>query len=283
MSDEKEPQSTPSPSISTKEPVPSKIPNFDTSSPHIWFKYLESYFYFHNITSQTTMFWYVVSELPSHVTKEVYDIIEPIPAESPYDVLKSAILKRTTPSEDARLQQLLCETELGDRTPSQLLRHMRTLADRNHINDCILRKLWSKRLPAEVNAILAVHPDNMPLELLAEIADKVHEALSKKHVNSIVPDLKTEVSQDNTYLLQQQISQMNLTMNQIAKRVFKPSTYRHRSPSKRRSTSVTKQPSVCYYHRKFGDNARKCTLPCAHPNAFYRRTPEKPGNLPASQ
>ncbi|KAH6931351.1 hypothetical protein HPB50_023916 [Hyalomma asiaticum] len=42
-------------------------------------------------------------------------------------MLKQLLISRLTPSEPQRLQQLLHDTELGDRTPSQWLRHMRQL------------------------------------------------------------------------------------------------------------------------------------------------------------
>ena len=47
-----------------------------------------------------------------------------MPEHLPYDRLKAVFLKRTTTSDEVRLQQLLAGVELGDRTPSQLLRHM---------------------------------------------------------------------------------------------------------------------------------------------------------------
>ncbi|CAI2737500.1 unnamed protein product, partial [Dicrocoelium dendriticum] len=103
------------------------LPSFDFSNPRVWFAQVEAIFRFRKITSQSTMFSYVTAHLPSNIASEVIDILDPMPLESPYDKLKAAILKRTTASDETRLQQLLSGVELGDRTPSQLLRHMRSL------------------------------------------------------------------------------------------------------------------------------------------------------------
>lgn len=282
MSKRQKQKSTPKPSV--MEPVPSKIPVFDLTSPHVWFKYLEAYFHFRSITSQTTMFWHAFSELPPHIAREVYDVVEPMPQEDAYNVLKTAVLKRVTPSDDARLHQLLCEAELGDRTPSQLLRHMRSLVDKNHIDDCILRKLWSKRLPSDMTAILAAQPENTPLEILAEVADKIHDTLFKRRINCISQESPSEVSFDRISALEKQIAQITLSVNSIAEHVGTRSANRQQTNSKRtRSPSTSKSPQICYYHQKFGDKARKCTLPCAHPNAFYHKSPGDLGNFQARQ
>ncbi|CAH8441803.1 unnamed protein product, partial [Dicrocoelium dendriticum] len=132
------------------------LPSFDVSNPRVWFIQVESIFRFRKITSQSTMFSYVTAHLPTHVASEVIDILDPMPTDSPYDILKAAILKRTTSSDESRLQQLLSGVELGDRTPSQLLRHMRSLVGSATLDDSILRQLWLKCLPANTTAILAV-------------------------------------------------------------------------------------------------------------------------------
>ncbi|CAI2736918.1 unnamed protein product, partial [Dicrocoelium dendriticum] len=144
------------------------LPSFDVSNPRVWFVQVEDVFRFRKITSQSTMFSYVAAHLPSNIASEVIDILDPMPLESPYDKLKAAILKRTTASDESRLQQLLSGVELGDRTPSQLLRHMRSLVGSSALDDSVLRQLWSNCLSANTTAILAVLADDLPLDKLAE-------------------------------------------------------------------------------------------------------------------
>ncbi|XP_042149544.1 uncharacterized protein LOC121837794, partial [Ixodes scapularis] len=58
---------------------------------------------------------------------DIRDIILEPPTTNPYDNLKAELIKRTSVSEHQRLQQLLTSEELGDRTPSQLLRRLQQL------------------------------------------------------------------------------------------------------------------------------------------------------------
>ncbi|KER19191.1 hypothetical protein T265_15624, partial [Opisthorchis viverrini] len=53
-----------------------------------------------------------------------------------------AIIKRTATSDEANLQRLPAGVELGDLTPSQLLRHMQSLACGKSFDDTILKPLW---------------------------------------------------------------------------------------------------------------------------------------------
>ena len=53
---------------------------------------------------------------------EVRNLIFQPPEETPFDTLKTELVKRTVISEQRRLQQFFSAEELGDRKPSQLLR-----------------------------------------------------------------------------------------------------------------------------------------------------------------
>ncbi|KAL4714700.1 hypothetical protein ACJJTC_005190 [Scirpophaga incertulas] len=81
-----------------------------------------------------------------------------------------------------RIRQLISGEELGDRKPSQFLRHLRSLAG-NLSDDHILRELFMQRLPRSAQQILAAHAD-MKLEKVAELADSILEVNSSS-VNSI--------------------------------------------------------------------------------------------------
>ena len=104
-----------------------QCPPFWVSNPRAWFLHLESAFALKGITRQLVKYHHVVSALPQAVTEEVLDILENIPSEAPYDILKTAIVKRTTSSDKERIRKLFHDTQLGDQKPSQLLRRMRSL------------------------------------------------------------------------------------------------------------------------------------------------------------
>ena len=127
-----------------------KLPPFWPSDPHVWFAQVEARFATRHITQQQTMFDYVVSSLQLEVVTEVRDLFLALPENTPYNALKSQLIKRTAASEQRRLQQLLHVEELRDRKPSQFLRRLqRLLRDAAHgFDPKFLRELFLQRLPS---------------------------------------------------------------------------------------------------------------------------------------
>ena len=90
------------------------------------------------------MFTHVVEALPSEIAEEIEDFLEHPPTEKQFDVLKEAILSRLERSDNARLRELLNNVSMGDRTPSQLLRFMKSLLGRRHMDESIMCSFGSK-------------------------------------------------------------------------------------------------------------------------------------------
>nr|CDS35169.1 hypothetical protein HmN_001001400 [Hymenolepis microstoma] len=59
-----------------------------------------------------------------------------------YEILKKAVISRLSVSREERLEQLFLLVDLGDRTLSQFLPHMRFLASGNDVNNKLLKELW---------------------------------------------------------------------------------------------------------------------------------------------
>ncbi|KAA3672061.1 uncharacterized protein DEA37_0008076 [Paragonimus westermani] len=147
---------------------------FRGNNPKSWFAQLEAPFALQQFTSKLTRFHHVVAGLPSHVTDEVDDVLELPDSTKPYEQLKAAVSKRVGLSDRQRISQLLSATELGDRKPSQLLRHMQRLAGRTHIEEALLREMWLQRLPKDIQNVLSANP-SATLSTLAEVADRIGE------------------------------------------------------------------------------------------------------------
>ncbi|CAE1282836.1 unnamed protein product [Acanthosepion pharaonis] len=163
------------------------IPAFNTTNTKSWFVQIQALFDAKRITSQRTRYCYLVEKLPADIVEEVMDLLENVPDDNPYDRLKEAILKRTGASNEAMLRNLFTQVELGDRTPSQLLRHMRTLLGDNKMSENIMRSLWLDKLPTTTTQILAPMTEETQTEKLADIADRIHESFRSRRVNSIQP------------------------------------------------------------------------------------------------
>ncbi|KAH7934192.1 hypothetical protein HPB49_022753 [Dermacentor silvarum] len=107
----------------TVSAVELKLPPFWPADPELWFFQVEAQFAALRITADLTRNHHILSSLPPATASEVGDLLLAPPAENTYQTLKETLIRRLTPSEPERLRQLLNDTDLGDRTPSQLLRH----------------------------------------------------------------------------------------------------------------------------------------------------------------
>ena len=108
-------------------PAQIKLPPFWPKDPAVWFAQIEAQFLTRGITVSKTKFNHVVSCLAPEYATKVRDLLLEPPAEQPYETLKAQMTKRTSASEQHQIQELLSAEELGDRTPSQMLRRIQQL------------------------------------------------------------------------------------------------------------------------------------------------------------
>lgn len=135
-----------------------KLPQFWPTDPTVWFLQVEAKFNTREVTSQKTMFNYVIASQSPEIAFEIRDILIRSPTDAPYDNLKAELMKQTAESEQRKLQQLISSKELGDRKPTQLLRHMQQLLG-DHLgpmpdNNAFLKELFLQRLPSNVRIVL---------------------------------------------------------------------------------------------------------------------------------
>ena len=246
-----------------------KIPPFWPADPAVWFAQVEAQFSTKGVVQQRTRFDHVVAALAPDVITEVRDVILHPPADRPYDRLKEALIQRTEASEQRRLQQLLTAEELGDRKPSQLLRHMQhLLGDSGPAPDsAFVRQLFLQRLPPSVRMVLASSSADLSLPQLAEMADRILEV---SHVPTVAPVTDPNVSEMRqlTTTLTRLVAALDATLSHSrepsdSRRQSRPSRSPSRPPSRQQSRSSS-PAGLCWYHRRFGSNARKCRPPCTH-------------------
>lgn len=130
-----------------------KLPSFWTHKPKLWFAQAESQFDITGIKADGTKYGYVLSMLDTATASLVEDCILNPPTDNKYDKLKAELIKKLSVSRPQEIRQLLNGEELGDRKPTVFLQHLRSLAGSTTDKD-ILRELWLRRLPLEVQRIL---------------------------------------------------------------------------------------------------------------------------------
>lgn len=240
-----------------------RVPPFWPEEPDIWFAQVEGQFAISGITSDSTKFNYVIGHLDNQHSRAVKDVIINPPLSNKYDKLKSELIKRLSDSKEKRIKQLMMHEELGDRKPSEFLRHLQGLAGTS-VDDDFMKTMWINRLPHGIQTVLAGQPQSASLEALADLADRVHDLASSSprvaSVSNAVPgsllsDLTREVAE-----LRREFQKFKTSGRSSRSRT--PSSRNRRSTSRQRSQSNYRKYPLCWYHSKFGDKASKCTRPC---------------------
>lgn len=126
----------------------------------------------------------------------------------------------------------------------------------SNASDSMLRTIWLQRLPKRTQEILVIL-DGVDLDKLADCADKATERARATLGTAAVTD-------DWRHQIEQRLEELALVGTQ---KLGRPSSARPRfrdrskSPRRGRANSGERQ-KICYYHRKFGDKAWRCILPC---------------------
>lgn len=246
------------------ERVSVRLPAFWPEEPDVWFAQAEAQFKISGVKDESTKFYHIIAQLEHKYAREVKDLIKNPPKEKMYEKLKQELIKRLSSSREQQMRQLLTHEELGDRKPSQFLRHLRTLAA-GGVSDEFLRSLWSSRLPTHVQAIIASQ-SSASLDDVAELADKICEvanipsgqvaSTSVDNYDGLLRRLDVMITNRIQSELSKQISQLGVHTSRPSRR----DGSRSRSGSRNRSRSRT--PGMCWYHSIFREKARKCTKPC---------------------
>lgn len=238
-------------------------------TPALWFAQAEAQFALGRVKEEQTRYYHVLAVLDTQTLREMADVIQAMdPAvPDPYTRLRRAMTERMTTSTERRIQQLLTAEEMGDRSPSSFLRHLRGLAGTD-VKDALLQTIWSARLPPQIQAIISGVGE--PLNQLAARADKIAEVLQPVQVAacSKVPPAETSLA-DQIATLTKAVERLQSRLDRQDAGGSKDRRRSHsRGPSKvrdNRSRSRTPKPNPdghCYFHARFGADARKCRDPC---------------------
>lgn len=274
--------------INAVHAVAIKLPDFWTKMPSIWFIQVESQFAIRHISLEQTKFHYVVQSLPQDVAASVYDILIQ-DSSTPYTNLKKALIERHSMSEGRRIEALLSGEEMGDRKPSEFYRRLQTLAGQSMmVTESLILELWKRRLPTLVQVSIKSSSKSKVEELL-EVADDIFEVYQQQNCSSfsiasrsdktiaeltgINQNLQTEIHEIKSMLSNLNIDR-HRPLSQSKPHSSTSERYnRSRSRNKSNYMSSSKNQNLnnnkfCWFHNKFGENARKCSKPCGYKNQY---------------
>ena len=235
-----------------------RIPPFWKPNPTLWFQQLEAVLNASNIPTQGKQrFQLVVANLDFDILQQVQEQL----ADQSYTKLKKRLIEIYTESEFKRVQKFLEPRQLGDETPSALLRQLKALSN-DLYPESLIRNLWIRSLPAHIQAGV-VTSQSQDLDKLAQLADSLAElGKSNSTIDQIDPllEIRTELSalkKDLTELHNKKPSPQYFHKD---KANYSPRKYSGTTDGNQKHNELTQ--GICFYHLKFGKKARKCSKGC---------------------
>ena len=234
-------------------PVP-RIPPFWKQNPELWLLQAESVFKASRITSQVSQFHILVSALDMDILLRVSDILKN-PGPDPLNALKARLLKVYSPTAISSLNRLLEERHLGDEEPSHTLARMRQMASGhdNLISPDLLETLWVRALPPRHQEIIAGSG-------CKTLEEKAHLADTLFHIPSPSVSAIRDQPQDHYAEITTQLRSLTRDVETLRKLI---------TPSIKKTTAGGRR--MCFYHEKFGQQARKCQSPCSYEGNLKER------------
>lgn len=214
-----------------------KLPTFWTSQPQVWFEQAEAQFHIRQITADTTKYYYVVGALDQETAGHIIDYLRHPPADEKYEGIKRLLNNTFGATRRARAAKLLHMGGLGDRKPSVLMNEMLALMD-GHKPCLLFEQVFLEQMPDDIRLILADDDFTDPRRLAAR-ADELWQAKQQSEavINNVVA---------------------------VTRRV-PPTTSAPANEGKVTPPVSANKDKWCYYHQKWGAEARRCRPPCTHP------------------
>ncbi|XP_058789704.1 uncharacterized protein LOC131663359 [Phymastichus coffea] len=258
--------------ISALRHVAVRTPPFWRDNPAAWFTQLESLFACQQINSDLQRYHTTVAGLDSETVADLMDVLQNPPASGKFQNLKQQVLARHGDTAQRRLHKLLSGLSMGDRTPAQLLRHMRTLAG-NSITDDALRVRWLHLLPSATSRMLRLLRE-ASLDELAQAADELAD--TSPDICAVRPAPDATADSATLAKIAKELSALRNSTDRILE-YLRPANGGARQRGRSRSRTggrAAEQGELCFYHERFGDKAENCRPPCGY--ALTSAT--RPGN-----
>ena len=269
--------------VASAQSKPLNIGHYDPADAEAWFAQAEFVFDLRKINDEQTRAHLLMEAIPRDLYKNIWPRYIHEKRTSTYTSLKEELLSYHSKSPATRAQEFFKHIGVpaGDLSPSTILHTLQNLTEmpKTRTKDAcqlnIHMEMMLQRFPKHIRAHLPDYRDMDEKDFLLK-ADIIAEA--HRSANSVIAAAATTTHFDSS----NSDSDSDSDSKQMAASLQKPKDRRRqRRSSRRRSSSrrkndrshnrsrnrtrnrSTEKPSVCFFHRKFGEKAYKCTIPCA--------------------
>ena len=219
-----------------------QLPTFDKNEPASWFCVAEANFALRKVTDSATKYFYVLSKLDPATLKKLSAFLQILRGNDPYMEIKRKLCKAFQPPPEQKLDALLAINEAGDERPSEFEMELQRLLAGATAEDLLKRIFLRSIKPSIVTAITA----------------------------SLKSDFETLVAAaDEAWTVSEASRTTTASVAAVSHPQGPPSLRGGRGGRQRGSRNGTSETGVpvrtetlCSFHRKFGDSARKCSPAC---------------------
>ena len=231
------------------------LPVFSTTNAAPWFLRVEALFRLKKITANAKSD-YIIGALPEDVFNRISTWLVSWGSEAiPYDELKAKIITHCEPSPEEKSQKILdlLRLPLGDQRPSDALYEIKNLStilnpDGSTSQIDLSRVLWMLRLPQEIRTHIT------------DFSTKSEQDLARQ-ADSLRGTSKLALAHPTTAA-----AQLPLPDDDEDDDVIAAAQQRFQRSSNQRQFSGVSRKTLCYFHKRFGRDAKNCRPPCFHFN-----------------
>ena len=217
-----------------------QLPAFDKIEAETWFAVADANFALRKVTDSTTKYYYVLSKLDASTLRKLSSFIKRPRGADPYGEIKEELCEAYEPPLEQKLDALLSLAGMGDETPKEYAMEIKRLAADATLDD-VLKRIFVRGLPRQLVTAITGR--------LGENFSSVTTAANKAWTSAAVPN--------NSEASVSAISAPQSSSARCGGREGRGGRQRG-ARSGPRMTTLT----MCSYHKKFGDSAKKCAPGC---------------------
>ena len=217
-----------------------QLPVFTRSSPKSWFTIIEANFHVRGVSTPDTKYWHAVSKLDADTLEEIQEFLATDRGKDPYQELKEHLCEVFEPTQQQKLDQFLSTTVMGEKRPSAFLRELERMVAGIPVSQIVRRVFTRSLLPRIATAIAG--NTNSTIKEIGKAADQAWDEVSGKPVT------------------------ITQTVAAISRDSGRGKGGRQRGGPRRsgsRPPANQSQQRLCYFHERWGDDAKRCISTCS--------------------
>ena len=241
-----------------------ELPDFWEKHPHLWFARAEEEFSLKGISQDSTRYSYLVARLPESVAARVHDELMAKDDKLPYTVLKARLLTTFSPSDYQRGEQILDLPASHAEKPSVTMDRMLSLLPQDVSRaqpGFLFRTLFLRKMPPDIRILLS-DEKSLSMRDLALKADVFWAsrpaAAAAACVAAVPPPLEFSDEAPG-------VAHGSYTVPAAPATAHSAHAVPAGAAQAAASVSAVSPPnSLCFYHDRFGAQARKCEPGCSY-------------------